>query len=960
MSNVKPHSRQKSLKSLAKEESQKSIFGLIRSQSNKSVLILNLTTSSFPGPPSMTKQKIKREYTAVNSEMETQSKPTSPLRTWNLSTDLSKASFNVLDKTNETRQRHRSPFYDRTAEEVTYLKLAVKARLNKSKERGDYRNFFNDSPPPVPEINVYRRPSPQRSPPLKKSESNQRSRKDFAATAEEEELKIKHTITAVSPDAKKRAKLISKDRGEVGNLQVSPMKTNKSTTAFHFMSQETTEHDLSPFSPIPIPKRGGNHMRHSSTVTQFRHSRNGSDARIRHVQSLEVSFSGENKRYKTAYDNDDKESSYTRDLSPFRENRPSYDEKMLSPLSKTEKTENLKEALPIVLQKNFKVSRGGSDGNIIFQRGAVRGVDREAFSPIKFCGDFGDIDESISFLSGHQNRISSSPGIKNNELKHKIEKIIETKKSRKTPPPVVAADLNQNGNNLPTKADISSSELKKKKVPPKRGGSSNDLNSHKKGSEKKPFSVMQHLMKTLNKNPKSLTEENTTPVHQKKYNREGVFSPSRLEKINASHTAKKSGNKDQRSQSKLKANNQSNLKKPSKKSTTKDETIMLSKILKVKNLVEPQTEFNDMMTLSVDYREGQQEEEMRNASSKTMDDQSPSFDFSQIPKILDDKTIPGESKDGEKSNPREELEEVLKNSDLQQQQARELVERKKRKEGTKIKPSIFKTQVSESGKVASSLESTELHTTTPNATEEFKTEEEEEKVKRAARRNPRVDSLKKEDSMNFSDSPSSDRVDLKEVWTSFPLDKPLLINKPSEEGPYDIAMLFEENITRFETFKKFGNVAASIKLLNEITQELETFESKYLEITSNKPEVEANLLSFKIQTRNKLALELYLSKDYQASLEQSQKVLEIDRCNIQAIYKSFQAYTKLGEKKKAKELLKRIQKLMQIPALVQHNQKFMLDDMSFNSNSNSQSSRRSQSLEDSQDVNASTISSLEN
>jgi len=235
---------------------------------------------------------------------------------------------------------------------------------------------------------------------------------------QEEDIKIKHSATVVSPEGRRdRKPLKLSTKEELGSnlrqTQASPLRIQKVMVeepspirALNLNRQDSDQ--LSLFSPLKktsSPVRGGGHIRHSSTTTQIRHSRNGSDTkglpgqRTRHIQSLEASFSKE------------RESSYTRDLSPFKENRPSYDEKMLSPLSKTEKTESDKNTIPIILQKSFKMSRATSDGNLVFPEGFC--------SPLRAGGE--ELNLTIE-TKVEESPVTHKPAIFNGELKHKIEK----------------------------------------------------------------------------------------------------------------------------------------------------------------------------------------------------------------------------------------------------------------------------------------------------------------------------------------------------------------------------------------------------------------------------------------------------------------------------------------------------------------------------------------------------------
>jgi len=159
-----------------------------------------------------------------------------------------------------------------------------------------------------------------------------------------------------------------------------------------------------------------------------------------------------------------------------------------------------------------------------------------------------------------------------------------------------------------------------------------------------------------------------------------------------------------------------------------------------------------------------------------------------------------------------------------------------------------------------------------------------------------------------------------------------------EEYIYDVGTMFEENITRVDTLKKMDNQKGVIKLLKEIDAELEKHKHE------NLPKEEANnLIAYKIHAKNRLGVELYQKGDYKEVLEQSKQVLELDRTNVQALYKAYQAHSKLGNAEKSKAVLQVVRKLMQNPAIMQYNQKFMLDNLSLPSRT---SSHKSFSLED--------------
>jgi len=147
-----------------------------------------------------------------------------------------------------------------------------------------------------------------------------------------------------------------------------------------------------------------------------------------------------------------------------------------------------------------------------------------------------------------------------------------------------------------------------------------------------------------------------------------------------------------------------------------------------------------------------------------------------------------------------------------------------------------------------------------------------------------------------------------------------------------ISTLFNENIGRVETFKKFGNVDACIQLLKELLQEIQKQEFLAQEIDvvvdNNKEGFSFSIKFYKIQVCNMLSLELFELQNYDEALLYTNIVVELDRYNIQALYKLYQIYIKLQKDKEAKSVLKKVRKLMQLNPISQSFKDIQLDKIS--------------------------------
>lgn len=171
---------------------------------------------------------------------------------------------------------------------------------------------------------------------------------------------------------------------------------------------------------------------------------------------------------------------------------------------------------------------------------------------------------------------------------------------------------------------------------------------------------------------------------------------------------------------------------------------------------------------------------------------------------------------------------------------------------------------------------------------------------------------------------------------------PSLMLRPNDlarkDSHYDnFFAIFSENVSRVETFKKFGQHGAAIRLLEEILEEFEAQDTEeedtnndrnnYHE-TSENPKDVINLRYYKIHLYNMLSLELYENSRYEEALAYAKKVLKLDRYNLQALYKSYQANAKLKNDEEAKSILKRVRKLTQLQSFSQSQQNLKLDNIS--------------------------------
>jgi hypothetical protein len=148
-----------------------------------------------------------------------------------------------------------------------------------------------------------------------------------------------------------------------------------------------------------------------------------------------------------------------------------------------------------------------------------------------------------------------------------------------------------------------------------------------------------------------------------------------------------------------------------------------------------------------------------------------------------------------------------------------------------------------------------------------------------------------------------------------------------------ISAMYENNISKVETLKRLDNKEGAIQLMRDIIAELDTHKEKHGEL---EPDEANTVLLYKIHAHNRLALELYEHGEYNEVLLECKKVIDMDKSNLQALYKAYQANIKLNNKDKTKLILTRIRKLMQMPMVLQYNKQFLLDNLSLPTQSNSQ------------------------
>lgn len=130
-----------------------------------------------------------------------------------------------------------------------------------------------------------------------------------------------------------------------------------------------------------------------------------------------------------------------------------------------------------------------------------------------------------------------------------------------------------------------------------------------------------------------------------------------------------------------------------------------------------------------------------------------------------------------------------------------------------------------------------------------------------------------------------------------------------------------------ETMDKIDNIQTAeesstcIDMMYEILREIEVQEvqlqmgQKYglQGISQEHEKTKLDFKELKVRVGNKLAAQLYINDRYTEALAELRKVLELEPHNIQALYKTHEAYMKVNNYREAKAVLKRIKELMQAP-----------------------------------------------
>jgi len=116
--------------------------------------------------------------------------------------------------------------------------------------------------------------------------------------------------------------------------------------------------------------------------------------------------------------------------------------------------------------------------------------------------------------------------------------------------------------------------------------------------------------------------------------------------------------------------------------------------------------------------------------------------------------------------------------------------------------------------------------------------------------------------------------------------------------------------------------------LKELANEIEKQEKLAGDESPENQKDYINYKFYKIQIFNMLSLEYYEQKSYEEALDFTNKAIELDRYNIQALYKSYQIHVKLKKDAEAKSILKRVRKLMQLQPMSSSVQNMKLDNIS--------------------------------